>query len=392
MNNLSTTLTESMAHLGQGFLLAYYLPAAAFLIASLTLFSPVWSGVTAVAAGPPATAPTAPAAEAVTVEPPQSGSETPETTTPAAGWVAALFDDLGLDTLIWTLFTPLLLGILLLGLNSVLIAVLEGKPAWLRQGLLGWRTRRNEWRREKLYSALQVLREQYLHTIGQLWQAQSPGEQESLQQTLAGLQRDIHAEHARIEASQLVQTLPRDAHRIKPTAFGNSFAMAEEYAYERYGIDSVLFWPRLRKRMAETEAAATHVAQLTDQKTMLDLAVNLVYLAAVFALEALVLWIVASVRGIAMGFTLVGSAAVALILCLAFYQASLAAVRTLGELIRISFDAYRGLVLASFDLAIPADTYLEQMLWLRLAMFVRWGDPFYLAEARLVSADAKKEA
>jgi hypothetical protein len=71
------------------------------------------------------------------------------------------------------------------------------------------------------------------------------------------------------------------------------------------------------------------------------------------------------------------------VLCVSYYRGSVGAVHTLGELIKNSFDYHRGLVLEAFGLETPEDLLGEQMVWIRLAAFVRRGEPFYFpADAR----------
>ncbi|HEY9652788.1 MAG TPA: hypothetical protein V6C95_19180 [Coleofasciculaceae cyanobacterium] len=275
-----------------------------------------------------------------------------------------------------SLLLPLVVGMILFVLNSPLIHIFEGRPAWLRQGLLSPLTKGNRKRCKKLYGNLVDLQKMYLQVNTRILQTHSAEEQLKLRQQLAGLAQQIEEEHEKIEKEQPLQTLPRDIDRVCPTSFGNAYASAEEYSYERYGIDSVLFWTRLRGLMQDK--APGHSLQLTQQKTVLDLAINSAFLSSLLALEAALTMIFSRYHNL-----LLVLAVTALILSISFYKSSVAAIQVLGELIKTSFDYHRGLVLEAFNLNMPDDLSKEQVIWVKLATFIRRGDAFYFpSEAR----------
>jgi hypothetical protein len=356
MNNFADTISESITQLGQAFLVAYYLPASVFVLVHLYILIPVWAG-------------TAPGFLA------------------AAGEVTLpLIGNADLASLIGTLLLPLVAGIVLVGLNGVLIVAFEGRPWWLRYGLLYPLARFNRKRCETRYGNLNALRAEYRRVSALLLRAPPAGEASSpppasLQQQLAGLAMQIDEEQRAVEAKYPVQIIPHELRRVCPTAFGNAYAIAEEYAFERYGADSVLFWPRLRELMYE--AAEGHSERVTQQKTSLDLSLNLAFICGLLSLEAML-----TLRfgppghdGLFLLLALLGG-----VLCASYYRASIGAVHTQGELIKNSFDYHRGLVLEAFDLEKPEDLLTEQAVWVRLATFVRRGEPFYFP------ADARKGA
>ena len=61
-------------------------------------------------------------------------------------------------------------------------------------------------------------------------------------------------------------------------------------------------------------------------------------------------------------------------LAILLYYWSVGAVYLLGELIKNSFDRYRHLILTSFGLKLPNTLRQEQIIWVRLAAFIRRGD------------------
>ena len=190
---------------------------------------------------------------------------------------------------------------------------------------------------------------------------------------LESLRLEIENEHKEIEESKSQQTLPHNIERVCPTSFGNAYAIAEEYPYERYGADSVLFWPHLRTLMQEK--ATNHSLRLTQQKTVLDLSINFAFLSGLITVETILILVFSGHKPL-----LLILAGVAFILSISFYQASVAAIQGLGGLIKVSFDYYRGLVLQAFNLRMPENLIEEQTVWLKLATFIRRGDAFYFPE------------
>jgi hypothetical protein len=122
--------------------------------------------------------------------------------------------------------------------------------------------------------------------------------------------------------------------------------------------------------------APSHSLRLTQQKTVLDLALNFAFLFGLLALEAVLI-----LRFAGYTHTLLGLAAIAFLLAFNFYRASVAAVQGMGELMKTSFDYHRGLVLQAFHLQTPEDLSEEQALWVQLAVFLRRGTAFDFPEA-----------
>jgi hypothetical protein len=356
MSDFASTVSESVKQLGQTFLVAYYLPASVLVMVHLYILIPVWAG----------TAPGFLAAPG-------------EVTLPLIG-------NADLASLIFTLLLPLVVGIVLVGLNGVLIVAFEGRPWWLRYGLLYPLARLNRKRCQARYGKLDPLRSEY-HRVGKLLLRAGPEEAPALEQQLAGLALQIDEVHRAVEEKHPIQTVPHELRRVCPTAFGNAYALAEEYAFERYGADSVLFWPRLRELMHESSEG--HSGRITKQKTSLDLPLNLAVISGLLAVEAMF-----TVRfgptghdGPLLLLALLGG-----VLFVSNYRASVGAVRTLGALIENSFDYQRGLVLEGFGLEKPEDLLAEQVVWIRLATFVRRGEAFYFPADALKSAKAKESA
>lgn len=337
MKEPSETVSESIKYLGQGFLLAYYLPALVFILVHLYVLIPVSLGSLRL-----------------------SQSVTNRLTLPLIGEINLLSL---VDSLLWALIISIALFIL----NSMLIRSFEGKPTWLKNGLLSYMTKRNQRECKKLYGRLASLQKKYLEIRCQNPQKIS---QDSL---LESLRLEIEAEHKKIEESKSEQTLPHSVERVCPTSFGNAYAISEEYPYARYGADSVLFWPHLRALMYEK--APSHSLRLTQQKMVLDLSINFAFLAGLLTIETILIFVFSGYE-----YLLLILAGVTLILTICFYQASVSAIQNLGGLIKVSFDYYRGLVLQAFNLRMPDSLSEEETVWVKLAAFIRRGDAFYFPE------------
>jgi hypothetical protein len=338
MNDVATSASDTVKQLGQSFLVSYYLPASVLVAVNVYLLIPAWTG-TAVAA-------------------PVSGQST-----------ALVASDL--TTVVATLLIALLVGITLAALNSTLIRFFEGKlwwQRWLLYPLLLINRRRNV----VLYGNLTTLQKEYLRVSNVIRCNQNAQDGVLMQQQLAGLARQIDQEHTNIEHWDPRPILPQNADRVAPTAFGNAWAVVEEYAYRRYGVDAVLFWSRLRGILDDKERLFSE--RVTHSSRDLDLRVNLAFVFGLLTLEALfMVCIVAAARTV--GVIVLGATCV--VLYFALYRASVMAVLALGDLIASAFDFHRDLLLKAFGLEPPRDPLSEQSMWVQLAAFVRRGDTFY---------------
>lgn len=152
---------------------------------------------------------------------------------------------------------------------------------------------------------------------------------------------------------------PRLARGCLPTALGNRLRAAEWYPLERYGIDAVVIWPRLRP-LLPPEAGE----RVTAARTSLDGTVSLLGLSAAFG----TVWpLVLLARG--------GHEALAALCLLAWpvawaaHRAALQAAVAYGQEVRVVFDLHRHLLLRHLTLDVPADAAAERRLWDDLAQF-----------------------
>lgn len=390
MKVLSSTLADSMQTLGQSFLIAFYLPALLFFLLHVYVLFPIWQPMQA----PPTEEPPSTTLATCMIEP-TTGNEQPnrllamalntwlcakmadQPDESSATWVESVSDEA--TSLLAGLLLPFFIGLILLRLNGYLIQGFEGKYRILKEGILYFLTKRNRKQSQALYAELIETQTFYREVSHKLWQSESDNKKLTHQQTLVSLRAKIDELHNQIEQKTPIQTLPYDQTRIGPTRFGNYYAVAEEYSYQRYGADAVLFWTRLSERMQDE--APEHSERLIQQKTTLDFTLNLTFLSVLLLIEAMF-----TLLGLYFYdqpadwwahwplFALIG---MGIPLAVLLYYSSVGAVYLLGELIKNSFDHYRHLILTSFGLKLPDTLREEQIIWVRLAAFIRRGDEFY---------------
>jgi len=340
---------------------------------------------------------------------------------PAIGLSSAMFPDISeipllSGELLTTLLLPFLLAMLMVSLNTTILKFFEGLLPWQRHFLLRPWQHANERKSKELYGELRKLKADYLNLLTAIAEAEEaedensdevgetpvPGphrgilatvqelfQREATKQTskssnmaMLSQQSDTSTEdsealferlhqtteriqlvHEQIEIEYPVQTLPVRTHFVCPTALGNAFAVAEEYPLDRYGMDGVLFWPRLRQVADDKLLNA-----LDTLKMFLDFQLNLSALALIFAIEAAIVGIIEGTGG----WWLV--AALALLTFWLTYKAGVRVARTMGTLINTCFDYFRNELLEQFGLTQPEGLFEEYQTWLRLGAFLRRGE------------------
>lgn len=352
MNTLSDQVKGIVGHLGKAFLISGYLPAAIFLLVHQLVLFPRWTGGSLNLFGTP-------------------GSSAGEATGTLEGLSGVLSDALN-----WLLL-PLLLGMLLLALNTFIINLFEGKYSWQRASYLEEAWKRNKERCEELYGDLLTLKRRYSQALLAL-EAGEPGSDEQRQARfrVKQLPLEIQKRHHEIQAQEPVQVLPLRPELVAPTALGNAWAMLEEYPYDRYGMDGMIFWPRLRGEVDESLDR-----RLTNQKTLIDFLLNVSFLMALLGVEFLITGVVslfaqggADWRWVVISLVSTSSAWG---IAYAAYQAAVLNTRTLGELTNMCWDFGRGKLAARYGLTRPDALLDEQKMWLRLGQFLRTGEGFY---------------
>jgi hypothetical protein len=338
VETLTGKLGGVLERLGQIFLIAGYLPAALFVLVHQAFLFPRW------------------------LDQPFTLFET--------NAADPQWSDL-LGEAITLLLLPLLLGILLMALNTVFIKLYEGTYRWQTRLLLRPWHERNVRRTKDLYGDLVILKQDYTGLLTDLSELSPEADRLQLEQKRMSLALEIQQAHTSILKQAPVQRLPRRTSMVKPTALGNAFAVIEEYPYERYGMDGVLFWPRLRPLLDAPYAAA-----LTNTKMVLDLLLNLSLLAFIFGVEGVLVG-----AGSGPDWTLLGTGIGAWVLAFVCYQGAVSTVHSLGDTVALCFDLHRGRLWEQLGFPPARNLEEEQATWLQFGKFLRLGEGFLYPHA-----------
>ena len=176
----------------------------------------------------------------------------------------------------------------------------------------------------------------------------------------------LKAELNRLTERRLLSFPPPgyEAH-LMPTRLGNLYKAAELYPYARYGMDSVIIWPRLREVLPDKI-----VERLQEVKTAVDFLLLFSALSIVFSLLAVpYLW----ARGAQAWLVL--TCASGLPLGWLSYRAALSPAQAYAELLKIVFDLHRKALLKALGLRAPVTLSQEQALWRDISDFIFRGIP-----------------
>jgi hypothetical protein len=152
---------------------------------------------------------------------------------------------------------------------------------------------------------------------------------------------------------------PPDPAAVLPTRLGNALRAAEAYPgdEQRWGLDAAFWWPRLYLILPDSARD-----QVDGARASLDQLVVLSVMSAAFGVVSLAL----SCAGLNLAVGL-GCAAGALLLSRLSYLSAVTAAGVFGELVRSSYDLFRGDLLAKLGWPMPSTLPRERELWLALS-------------------------
>jgi hypothetical protein len=279
-----------------------------------------------------------------------------------------------------TLILPLFLGMLVLAFNTLIIQFFEGAFKWQQKTILRPWMAANRKRCQERYGKLVTVKKEYYQQLSRAADSEETERDDALNKVY-GLRMQIQAENDRLEQIEMMPSLPFRMDRVRPTALGNTFALMEEYPYDRYGIDAVAIWPRLQPLLPDS-----FKSNIANQKLLIDFLLNLVTLAGIFGIEGIIIGLVRAPIQLA----LIGAGIGGLVVAWLLYRASVSVTATMGLFVTTAFDYYRGMVLEKFGLSQPPTIEDEQFLWLRLESFLRRGEGFKLPPRSAPPAPEKK--
>ena len=214
------------------------------------------------------------------------------------------------------------------------------------------------------YAPTQRLREERLALLTAYEQTDSFDEEADTH-----LHTQLQATHAAREEKHRVPRVPFDPNYLRPTAFGNVWATAEEIPRSRYGMDGMVFWPYMRTIIMQENPPL--IANIDGQKLLMDTTLHLALICGVLVLVSAVT--------VALAFepaTLLVMLAFMLVTLL-FYRAAVGYAATMNQLIVQTYDLYRWDLLEHFGLTPPDDLDDEYWVWQRLGAFLQRSEPFY---------------
>ncbi len=244
------------------------------------------------------------------------------------------------------------LAAILLTLNTSIIKFYEGFykfPKFFLKIFL----KKNLARHENVYKNLEVYKEEYNNTDNDIKRN--------------NLAHAIEKEWKRILLERDRFHIPMDRRRILPTRLGNIFATIEEYPNIRYGMDGMVYWPRLIPVIPKEYSDI-----IADEKINIDFLINLSLLSGIFAMEMLIKFVYNYEELMFLLLTILSFT-----LFYIFYRVSTMNVVAMGELIKSCFDLFRYDILNKMNIDIPDKIEEERFLWYRLSNYITSGESFY---------------
>ena len=147
-------------------------------------------------------------------------------------WQKALSTDVDKSwlALAVAMLVVLIAGALVSALNGEFYKIYEGRTAWPKS-LSDWAITRQQHRVDRLYRQANAEREANPQRYDELW-----------------YQLRIYPINAKTG----------DVYATRPTLLGNILAGYEDYPYDRYGMDSVFYWPRLWMVVGHSSLRSDH--------------------------------------------------------------------------------------------------------------------------------------
>lgn len=148
---------------------------------------------------------------------------------------------------------------------------------------------------------------------------------------------------------------------IQPTRLGNTLVATQHIVAERYGIDMTALWSQMES--AESVKDAPSIAAVKDAKATLDLLVNLVFVLAVFVVEAIVYY------GYGSRWSDVLTALLVLPVAYVAYRVADTSARAWGNAVEVTFDLHRDKLQEELGLRKSKSAADEHKLWRKASRF-----------------------
>lgn len=161
---------------------------------------------------------------------------------------------------------------------------------------------------------------------------------------------------------RFVERFPSSEHELTATRLGNIIRAFETYAYNRYGMDAVILWPRLLAVLPNKQTAS-----ISEAVANFNFFLNVSFLSVLLAPWY---FLVFDPRG----FKRCSVVVAPLVASYIFYRGACSAASWWGQLVKATFDVYRFDLLKHMRVGVPPDLTLEQEreLWPQIQMSMKY--------------------
>jgi hypothetical protein len=154
---------------------------------------------------------------------------------------------------------------------------------------------------------------------------------------------------------------PSKLDQVMPTRFGNILKNSEQYPKERYGLDSVVVWPRLYHLFPDR-----FIQIIGEAKGTIDFMLVISTLSSFFALVTGIYLLIVKASGWLFLLCFWGGLAIAWLA----YQGALASAALYAQQIKTGFDLYRQELLKQMHLKLPHNLKNEKEQWKEVYAFL----------------------
>ena len=181
------------------------------------------------------------------------------------------------------------------------------------------------------------------------------GDQEQTFKTLTTAYERPQGKRAAARAfNRLYYSFPRIPDRLRPTSLGNTLTAAAAYVYDRYNIETALWWPRLLELLPKDFRK-----QVETSLTQVMIMLNLTTILILVSLGASGGLLIAGRHWWPYAATMV----IGLMLAWGFYRAAVLQAVNYGTFLRVAFDLHRSKILKQMRIPLPPNLGAERNLW-----------------------------
>ncbi|PKN91677.1 MAG: hypothetical protein CVU44_17325 [Chloroflexi bacterium HGW-Chloroflexi-6] len=315
---------------GSNFLIAAMIPSLGLVIAILTIFEPILQ-------------------PSALINAPNS-----------------IYQGLGVGVLV--LVPTVIVGFTLTALNTYILKFFEGYVFFRYLPILVYRQREKA---KKLIGRKETLRKRI--SVLESWSSNPTPRTKKILRRLRNQYYNIAANYDK--------NFPPEIDDVLPTEFGNILKASEAYSSNRYGMDGVEFWPRLRQvipdRYQDSIDSARNQLSFLVNMSVLALffsflcSLPVLFILGFFSLSPVSTLTYIDVFAYSYRYLIAGLLG---LFCFAFFQkASIYSVGSFGIMIRSAYDLFRLDLLKHFHIKMPDNSVQEFHIWRNIGELLTLG-------------------